>query len=383
MRILTALLVLATSWTPKSEAQQNDMVARVLGEALSAANEAGEFTLRSGDNRTWAVRLAQDAIFMMVEPGAKTLDNAATVAVSTMKPGDRVLVRGTGDSAQLIMLANSVVLMSKDAIAARQAREQAEWRANSLAGNVKEVDAAQGRFTLLGSGNGQRPEWAVTLNTGATLLRYSEDSIRFADARPAVLADLRPGDQIRVLGKRNETAHTLAAEKLVFGSFRTLGGEVRKVNPESKQVTIRDVQTGKDVVLVMAANSNLRRMLVPPRGIAGGMPGPGRGAAGPGPMNLNGGQPGGIRPGGMTTPNGAPGGAGRRPDLQQLLDRLPAAAFETLTPGDAIIVSVGHSSQPQPWPIVSLVAGVDSLLRAPAAQVNQTLGNWSTELPMQ
>lgn len=377
MRILIALLVLTTAGTPQSNPQTNP-VARVLGDALSAANEAGEFTLRSGDNRTWAVRLAQDALLLMVEPGARSLDTATPVPLSTLKPGDRLLVRGEGDGTQLVMLASSVVLMSKDAIAARQAREQAEWRTNSLAGNVKDVDPAQARLTLLGAGNGQRQEWAVTLTPSAGVLRYSDDSIRFADARPAKLADLRPGDQVRVLGKRDEAAHTLVAEKLVFGSFRTLGGEIRKVDAEAKEITMRDVQTGKDVVLALAHNSNLRRMPVTSRGSYGGArPGSGDRAAGPGAMEF-----GGTRSGGSSA-GGATAAGARRPDLQQMLDRLPAAAFGTLAPGDAVIVSVGHASQPQPWPIVSLVAGMDALLRAPAAQVNQTLGNWSTEVPVQ
>jgi hypothetical protein len=338
---------------------------RVMGEAATAVSSEGRLTLRDGGGAIWAVQLAPDASVLLVEPGAKDLTGAVPVPTASVKPGDRLLVRGELDQTVRAALASSLIVMSKDAVEAAKAREQAEWRAKSLAGTVVSVDAATASAVLRAAGGAATREWKVVFPADAVLLRYADDSIRFADARPAKLADVRPGDQMRLLGEREPEAGTAVAREVLFGSFRTLGGEITRVDAEHGIVTLRDVQTRKPVALKINGGANLRRMPSFP-GAVSARPGMGMGMG----MGMRGGE----GPG-----NGGP----RRPDLQQMLDRLPALTLADLKPGDAVIVSAGRTSGPQPWSVVSLVSGVDALLRAPAAQVNQTLGNWSMEAPMQ
>ena len=340
---------------------------RVMGEAATAISSEGRLTLRDGSGAIWAVQLAPDASVLLVEPGAKDLAGAVPVPTASLKPGDRLLVRGELDQSVRAALATSLIVMSKDAVEAAKAREQAEWRAKSLAGTVVSVDAASASAVLRAADGAATREWKVAFPADALLLRYADDSIRFADARPAKLADVRPGDQMRLLGEREPEAGTAIARKVLFGSFRTLGGEITRVDPEHGIVTLRDVQSRKPVTLKINGGASLRGMAAFPGGVSAR---PGMGMR----MGLGMGMRGGEGPG-----NGGP----RRPDLQQMLDRLPALTLADLKPGDAVIVSAGRTSGPQPWSVVSLVSGVDALLRAPAAQVNQTLGNWSMEAPMQ
>lgn len=333
---------------------------RVLGEAASSPGAEGQFALRDGQGLVWGIQLTSDSRIQLVEPGARDLSAAVEVPVASIRPGDRLLVRGSMDRGSRTMLASSVILMSKDAIEAARAREQAEWRTRSLAGSLVSVDSAAQTLVLRVAQSPEPRDWTITVPPGALALRYAEDSIRFADARPAQLTEAAPGDQMRVLGERNPDAGTVIAAKILFGSFRTLGGEITRIDAEASLITIRDVQSRKPVTLRINGGANLRRMPGPAAG--GGRPGMGQGM-GMGMMRA--------------------GGAAGRPDLQQMLDRLPAIEFTALQPGDAIIVAAGRTAGPQPWSVVSLVSGVDNLLRAPAAQVNQTLGNWSMELPMQ
>ncbi|HAX43884.1 MAG TPA: hypothetical protein PLF84_19580 [Bryobacteraceae bacterium] len=361
MKQAIAILMMATvvAWCAAGQAP-----GRVVGEAATAPDGSAQFSLRDAEGAIWGVQIVEGASVVLVAPGAKDLSGAAPVAMASIRPGDRLLVRGTMDAGLKTVLANSVVVMSQDAVAAARAREQAEWRTKSVAGTVVRVDEAERRLILRARGTEEK-EWTAAIPESASILRYAEDSIRFADARPAGLSDVRAGDQIRVLGERDEAAGTVTAARVLAGSFRTLGGEITRVDVAKGIVTLRDVQNREAVMLRVNGGANLRRM-------------PGIGSNG-------GGRPGMAMGMGMMRPGGGgPGGEGpRRPDLQQMLDRLPAAALSDLKPGDAVIVSAGRTSGPQPWSVVSLVTGVDALLRAPAAQVNQTLGNWSMELPMQ
>lgn len=364
-------LLIASTCLILSAVAQSQAPGRVLGEAAAPATAEGVLLVKDQSGAQWAVKLDESGEVVMVAPGAKDLSGAAPYALARIKAGDRLLARGAADESAKLLLARSIVVMSKDAIEASTAKEQSEWRVRGIAGTVESVDPAAGKVLLKAAGNGQRV-WTVAVAPGASLLRYSDESVRFADAKPATLADIRPVDQMRVVGERDEQAGVVTAEKIVFGSFRTLGGEITSVDPRKSQITIRDVQTKKQVVLVLSAASNLRRM---PQ-FGNGRP------AMMGPPGAGGGPPGaGFAPPSGAMPSGMPGM--RRPDLQQMLDRMPAASINDLKPGDAVIVSAGRTGGPQPWPVVSLVAGVDSLLRAPAAQVSQTLGNWNTELPVQ
>jgi hypothetical protein len=333
---------------------------RVLGEAVGPASSEGILLVKDQAGSQWAVRLEEAGEIVMVAPGAKDLSGATPYALAQIKAGDRLLVRGVLDTSAKLVLASSVVVMSKDAVEAAKAKEQSEWRTRGLAGAVESVDAAAGKLQLKAAGNGGRI-WTVNVSPAAKLLRYSDESVRFADATPAALADVRVSDQMRVVGEKNEAAGEVVAEKIVFGSFRTLGGEITSVNAARSEITIKDVQTKKPVALKLTAASNLRKM--PQFGNGGpGMTGPPRAGF---------------------APQAGPTPGPRRPDLQQMLDRMPAGSINALKPGDAVIVSAGRTAGPQPWAVVSLVSGVDMLLRAPAAQVNQTLGNWNTELPVQ
>ena len=61
-----------------------------------------------------------------------------------------------------------------------------------------------------------------------------------------------------------------------------------------------------------------------------------------------------------------------------LMDRLPPAKFSDLQSGDAVLLTVGRSKSARPVAL-SLVAGLDFLLRAPAQQVAQMVANWSVD----
>ena len=56
--------------------------------------------------------------------------------------------------------------------------------------------------------------------------RYAPDSVKFDDAKPGTLDQIKPGDQLRARGTKNADGNELAAEEIVSGTFRNVAGVV-------------------------------------------------------------------------------------------------------------------------------------------------------------
>ena len=56
--------------------------------------------------------------------------------------------------------------------------------------------------------------------------RYAPDSVKFDDAKPGTLEQIKPGDQLRARGNKSADGNELAAEEIVSGAFRNVAGTV-------------------------------------------------------------------------------------------------------------------------------------------------------------
>jgi hypothetical protein len=143
-------------------------------------------------------------------------------------------------------------------------------------------------------------------------------------------------------------------------------------------VQITDLDSGAPLTIKVTADSRLRRL---PQFGAGPMGGAMRaGAPGAGPSAA----PGGPAAGGLA--QAGPGGARRGPDLQQMLEHMPATTLNELKPGETIVVSSTRSASSNHLTAVTLLAGADALLamrQAAAAQAQGAssggvqVGNWN------
>ena len=184
---------------------------------------------------------------------------------------------------------------------------------------------------------------AKTVDVDATaaqsVKRYSQDSTKFADAKPAEVPQIQAGDTIRVLGDRNEDGTTMKAEEIVFGSFQTIAATISSIDTENGLVRVQDLNTKKQVDVAVTRDTLVRRL--PPM-IAQGMAarlrggaGPGSGPGGPGTAGQGGAPPANPPAGGANAPGGRASSGG---DIGQMLDRLPAVPLSELKTGDALIV---------------------------------------------
>ena len=82
------------------------------------------------------------------------------------------------------------------------------------------VDPAAGTITIsTRTAAGSKP--VIITTTKATVLRrYAPDSTKFDDAKPAPIDAIKPGDQLRARGAKNDDGMQFAADEIVSGSFQ-------------------------------------------------------------------------------------------------------------------------------------------------------------------
>ena len=372
---------------------------RALGTVKSIA--AGNLTIATDAGATANVTLAPTVRVQQLAPGSTDLKTAEASTTDAITVGDRVLVSGTAGEGG-VLTASRVILMKSAAIAQRNQSTQADWNRRGVGGIVTSVDAVTGS---LGISSGAR-KLTVDTTKSTIFRRYAPGSVKFEEAKPGVLADIRAGDQLRVRGAKSADGLTVTAEEIVSGSFKNLSGTVVSTNPAGNTLVIKDLATKKNETVALGTESDLRSLppeaaarFAGPRGRAGA------GTAGSAPQAAAGaGAPGQAapppegtaqrRPGGYPGAGGAPGeagGAGARgpgagsfggggrasgADLSSMIPRLPKQTLAELKPGEALmIVASGNGSGP--YTAITVLSGVEALLTGPAGS-EITLPPWSS-----
>jgi transcription antitermination factor NusG len=320
---------------------------RVIGAVESKT--ADQITVKTDSGQTVKVPVTPETKVLRVPPGETSLAKAASIALSDINTGDRVLAR-----------TNQIIVMSKSDLQQKQAAEKAEWQKRGVAGKIV---AIAGDSIIITTPSGQRTNVSTTPKT--TFRRYAPESVRFSDAKPSSFADMKVGDQVRVLGDRNGDA--VAAEVIVSGAFRNFAATVLSVDKSAGEIKVTDLQTKKPVTVKVDSDSLVRRMppmmaqmmasrrsAAPPEGAPAGAPAP----APP-------------KEGGMRA-------RGPR-DIGQMLERMPALDLSELKPGDALIVASTAGSDPSRSTAIAVLAGVEPLLTGPAAD-GRLNGPWNFDI---
>jgi len=394
-----AVVLLAIGIATAQQPARTNLVGAV--QAIDPAN--GQITLRTDDGKTVKIAPHTGAKFLRLPPGEKSMANATPITASDIGPGDRVLARGELSDDKASLAASTLVVMTKADIAKKHQADQAEWQKRGVGGLVTAVDAKAGEVTINTRGMEGIKPLIIVASDKTMVRRYAPDSVKFADARPGTLAEIKPGDQVRALGAKSEDGTHYETEELVSGSFRNLAATVTTIDPAANTMKVLDLSTKKPLLVRVNADSTLRKLPeVAARMIAMRTSGGGGGAGGAGGGGGNGAQrpagtPGqgaasaqtGAPAGGGPSGSGAPGGpggmrGGRGGDMQQMLEHMPAIKLEDLKPGDAIIVSSTEGADPGQVTAITLVAGVEPILTAAPAgsQRAMMLGNWNLDMNM-
>lgn len=374
--------------TPASPAQKTPPV---LGTIKTISGNSVTLTTDAGAEIK--VLVPAEARLLRVPPGSKDLKEAAPLQFADLQAGDRILVRGKpGDEANS-MVASSVVAMKKTDIAEKQAHEREEWQRHGIGGLVRAVDASSGVITIGTTTATGNKDVAVQTASTTILRRYAPGSVKFDDAKPSTLAEIRAGDQLRARGSRNADGSEFTAEEIVTGAFRNIAGMIVSIDAAAGSLTVNDLLTKKNVEVKLIADSQLRKL---PQAMAQriamrlkGAPAEGTGSgdgakpatapAAPSTapavqtqQGMGGGASGGFG-GGMNGAGRAGGG-----DLQQMLSRLPANSLADFQKGDAVMIVATPDHDASKTTAVTVLGGVEPILQAsPQGQAASILSPWS------
>jgi hypothetical protein len=375
----------AASQTATQPPAQTPAAAKPVGTIKSISGNTITLTTDAGTDVTVQV---QDATkFLRIAPGQTDLKSATPIQFQDLQAGDRILVRGKLADDGKSVLALSVIAMKKSDLTEKQAHEREEWQKHGIGGLVSIVDASAGTITISLPAIGEKKTVTIHLSKDTVLRRYAPDSVKFDDARPAPLDQIKTGDQLRARGTRNADGSELAADEIVSGSFRNIAGIISEVDASAGSITVQDLATNKPVSIKITTESQLRKLPAPmAQRIAMRLKGvpadaPAQGAAGPAATSAQAPKPGGPPAGGPGS--GGPGGSGRPGgagggDLQQAILRMPAATLADLQKGDAVMI-VATSGGPNGMPTaITLIGGVEPILEAsPKSSASTILSPWS------
>ena len=366
-------------------AQNAPKRARAVGTVKSIDGDV--VTLTADNSSESKVTIQSATKLLRMEPGQTDLKTATPIRFSDIQVGDRLLVGGTASEDGKSIMATTAVVMKKSDVAEKQQHDREEWQKHGVGGVVKSVDAAGGNITLSTGTLGAPSTLLVQVSKDTIIRRYAPDSIKFDDAKPGTLDQIKPGDQLRARGTKSEDGKQLTAVEIVSGTFRSIAATVISTDAGNNTITVTDLANKRPVTLKTGPDSQMHELpemfaqRIAMRLKAGANSGPGAGSqSGASGQTAPGGAA--MRSAGATPPPGGATGAGRRPggspDFQQMLSRMPEISLSQLSKGSAVMIVATEGTATSPSTVIVLLSGVEPILIAASpAEASTVLSPWS------
>jgi hypothetical protein len=333
--------------------------AQVAGTVTAVDTGANRISVHTDKGDAVAVSVTERTPLIRMPAGETDVRKGSKVALAGISAGDRIVAVGETPADPAVFEARSVLVMSREDVGRVQQKDREEWQKRGITGTVTAIDPGTRTLAL------KTAAGAVTVTAGdkTKFHRYSPDSARFADARPGTLAEIKPGDQVRVLGEKSAGGDTLLAERIVSGAFRQIAATIVSIDASSGVLEVKDLATKKPLAIRVNADTTLRRLPEPMARMLARRYRPGAAAGAQGMAERSG--------------TAAPGPAEAPGDIGRALDRLPAMPLSDLKTGDAIMVSTTAGSDPGRVTAVTLLAGVEPLLTASPAAARDIMSGWN------
>jgi hypothetical protein len=398
--VLTAVAVLQCVVTTAGGQTPAPKLDRVIGEVTEIDSGGKQIRVKSDAGAAVTAALDEKTLYLRVPPGEKDLKKAERITLGNVAVGDRAFVRGHMAEDQKSIAAVAVIIMTKAELAQKQEHDRDEWKRRGMAGPITAVNPETKEITITTRAREGAKTVVVEAAERVDFRRYAADSMRYADAKPSSFADLKVGDQLRVLGEKNEDGTRIKAEAILSGSFRNIAGVIKSVDAGASEITLTDLVAHKPVTVHVSPETAMRRL--PPavaamlarraQGGQGGQGGPGAAAPGtqaprataegiPGPPRADGSKPGAGGPPSEQQPIAGGGGMRRGGmDFQDMLEHMPALTMADLKVGDAIMLSGTNGADPTRVMAINLLAGVEPLLTAAPQGGQQIFGSWNFDI---
>ncbi len=377
-----------------TSASGSPQVAKAVGTIKSI--QADSITVTESGGEVTA-RLLKSTKILRVLPGAKDLKDAATLQPQDLQPGDSVRIRGWAAADAHTIDALEVIVLKPADLAAKQQHDREDWQKRGVDGIVTHVDAATDIITIKPGAMGANRSIAIHVAKDTILRRYAPDSVKFEDAKPAPIDQIKTGDQLNARGSRSPEGSEVQAEEVVSGTFRYIEGTIKTIDSADNTMTVQDVIAKSSVVVRVSPDSQMwklppemaQRIAIFLKGGAAGGSGDQSGANGQAQITRSGqgSAPGasGARPGTESQtgrgPSGGPGGNGPS-NLQRMLSRSPSIKLADLQKGDAVVILTSASGKSDTVTASKLLAGVEAILTAaPSRSAASLLTPWALGAP--
>jgi len=370
---ITSVLIAVFAFTACALAQNTN----VSGEVTAVDATAHTVTLKTEQGTAVVAKTDDKTALLRVPAGQTSLADAAKIQFADVVKGDKVLARGVLNTEKTELAAIRIVIISKTDIDAMHKQELDDWRKRGVFGVVKSADAAANEITL----ESKVPTGTSMITVHAAkagLMRYAQTSMNFADAKPGTFADIKPGDQLRALGTKSEDGKTYTAEKIISGSFATVGVTITEVDAANNIIKGTTLDKKKPITLTLVKDSVIHRIpqqmaAIMARRLLPADPNAQNGGNGNGAAPPNGGQPAQGGPGGP----GGPGGQRPPMDIAQMIDSLPNVALSDLKAGDVLAVAISNGADETHANAIKLVAGMDGVISAMTTALGRRQQNTS------
>ena len=394
-QLIPACVAMPSSEQQTQEATGGSATTKHIGAIKAIAGNAITLTLDSGPEIEVTVQAATHIV--RIAPGEKNLKNATPVQLQDLQVGDRILVAGKASDDAKSITATSIVVMKRSDVEARKEQDRQDWQKRGLGGLVSAVDPTAETVTISVTGFGGTNTIVVHTFKDTMIRRYAPDSVKFDDAKPSILQEIQPGDQLRARGNRGADGTELAAEEIVTGSFRNVAGTVNSVDASAGTISVQDLLSKKPVQVRVTAESQLHKL--PPElaqriavrlkgamaGTTGGTTGANAKSPGNTPGNGEGAQSGASSGGPGPGGGGGMGGgmrSGGAPDFQLMLGRMPTVALTDLHKSDAVMIVATQGTPSGGATAITLLSGVEPILQAaPNGSQAMMLAPWSLGAP--
>jgi hypothetical protein len=331
---------------------------QVSGTITAIDAPGNKVSLKSDKGDEISVTTTARTVFVKIPAGETDVKKGVKVTLADVAAGDRAVIIGPQSADPKTLAASSILVMAKGDVAALQQKDVDDWKKRGTTGNVTAIDPAAKTVTIKAGAR----TFTVQPSEKTTFHRYALDSARFADAKPATFAEIKVGDQMRVLGNKTEDGATILAEKVVSGTFRQIAATISAVDAATGELTVKDLASKSNLTIKVVSDTTMKKLsdqmaaMLARRYAPGAQQGGGAPGGGGGGRGMGGGRAGG--------------------DVGQMLDGLPALPIAELKKGDAIMVTTTQGADATHATVVMLLAGVEPLLASPAA-ARDIMAGWS------
>jgi hypothetical protein len=345
---------------PAGEASQTAAGAAVKNVGVVKSISGKNLALKTDAGPEITISVPDGARIVRLAAGQTDLKTAPSITFAEIQVGDRMLLRGRA-GANGDIEATTIVVMKQADVAQKQQHDREDWQKRGTGGIVSVIDAAAGTFTV-----SVTPTLSVLVKTtkDTNFLRYSPNSVKFADAQKGTIDQIKTGDQLRARGTRSADGKELAAEEVISGTFRNIAGTVSSIDAANNSITVKDVLAKKSVVIKFNSDSQLRK-LAPQMAqrlaffLKGGAQAAQGGTPAGGQTSATGTPATGTGPGGAQFARPAGG-----PDFQQMLNRIPSVTLADLQKEDAVMVVATQGTTGNEVTAITLLGGVEPILTA-------------------